>query len=115
MSSYTIKGRIIKILDTHVISEKFKKREFVISDGDDKYPQTLIFQLIQDKCEILDEYEEGEEVLVHFNLKGREWTSPKGEVKWFNSLEAWRLEKNMDQSAYEEAEKDFETDDDLPF
>lgn len=113
--SYTIKGRIIKILDTNVISEKFKKREFVISDGDDNYPQTLIFQLIQDKCEILDEYEEGEEVLVHFNLKGREWTSPKGETKWFNSLEAWRLEKNMDKAAYEEAEKDFEEDDDLPF
>ena len=51
------------------------------------------FELIQDKCDILDPYNKGDKVDVYFNLKGRKWTDPKGVDKYFNSLQAWRLEK----------------------
>jgi hypothetical protein len=74
------------------VSEKFKKREFVITDNSSQYPQHISFQLTQDKCGLIDQYNVGDELKVHFNLRGREWTSPKNEVKYFNTLEAWRIE-----------------------
>lgn len=84
---------ILKVkTDEQQVSEKFKKREFVLSDNSSQYPQHISFQLTQDKCGLLDQYNVGDELKVHFNLRGREWTSPKGEIKYFNSLEAWRIE-----------------------
>lgn len=74
------------------VSEKFRKREFVITDNSSQYPQHISFQLTQDKCSLIDQYNVGDELKVHFNLRGREWTSPKGEIKYFNTLEAWRIE-----------------------
>src|SRR3954465_15751957 len=74
------------------VSEKFRKREFVLSDNSSQYPQHILFQLTQDRCSLLDQYNVGDEIKVHFNLRGREWTNPQGEVKFFNSLEAWKLE-----------------------
>ena len=75
------------------VSEKFKKRDFVITDNSSsQYPQHVSFQLTQDKVGLIDQYQIGSEIKVHFNLRGREWTSPQGEVKYFNTLEAWRLE-----------------------
>jgi hypothetical protein len=74
------------------VSDKFRKREFVLTDNSSQYPQHISFQLTQDKCSLLDQYNVGDEIKVHFNLRGREWTSPKGEVKYFNTLEAWRIE-----------------------
>ena len=74
------------------VSEKFRKREFVITDNSSQYPQHLLFQLTQDRCNLIESYNVGDEIKVHFNLRGREWTNPQGEVKFFNSLEAWRLE-----------------------
>lgn len=78
--------------ETTKVSEKFTKREFVITDNSSQYPQHISFQLIQDKCALLDSYQLGQEIKVHFNLRGREWANPQGELKYFNSLEAWRLE-----------------------
>jgi len=78
--------------ETQQVSEKFKKREFVITDNSSQYPQHISFQLTQDKCSLLDNYNIGDEMKVHFNLRGREWTDPQGKVKYFNSLEAWRIE-----------------------
>lgn len=74
------------------VSEKFRKREFVITDNSSQYPQHISFQLTQDKCGLIDNCAIGTEVKVHFNIRGRQWTSPKGEDKYFNTLEAWRLE-----------------------
>lgn len=84
---------ILKVKNAEqVVSEKFKKREFVITDNSTQYPQHIQFQLTQDRCALLDSYNVGSEIKVHFNLRGREWTNPQGEVKYFNSLEAWRIE-----------------------
>src|SRR3972149_2084198 len=78
--------------DAQQVSEKFKKREFVLTDNSSQYPQHISFQLTQDKCNLLDHYAVGTEIKVQFNLRGREWTSPKNEIKYFNTLEAWRIE-----------------------
>lgn len=87
-----ITGTLKVKTDTQQVSDKFRKREFVITDNSSQYPQHITFQLTQDRCDLLDKYNVGNEIKVHFNLRGREWTSPKGEVKYFNTLEAWRLE-----------------------
>jgi len=86
---------IIKVkYDTNVVSERFKKRDFVLTiEPGSPYPQHVSFQLVQDKVSMLDNFNVGDEVKVLFNLKGREWTSPQGEVKYFNTIDAWRMEK----------------------
>lgn len=79
--------------DTVQVSEKFSKREFVLNDASSMYPQDILFQLTQDKCNLLDAVNVGDQIEVSFNLRGREWTSPQGEVRYFNTLDAWRIEK----------------------
>jgi hypothetical protein len=79
--------------DTQKVSDKFTKRDFVLTtDASTPYPQQVSFQLTQDKCASIDALNRGEEVKVHFNLRGREWNGPQG-VKYFNTLEAWKVEK----------------------
>lgn len=73
------------------VSEKFKKLEFVLSTQE-QYPQHILIQLTQDRCALIDKYNEGDEIKCQINLKGREWTNPQGEVKYFNSIEAWKIE-----------------------
>lgn len=89
---FKLTGTVKVINPTQVISEKFSKREFVI-ETQDQYPQLVMFQATQDKCSLLDNVQLSSQVEVSFNLRGREWTSPAGEVKYFNTLEAWRIEK----------------------
>ena len=85
---------IVKVkFDTQKVSDKFQKREFVLStDTNTPYPQHVSFQVTQDKCSMLDNFNAGEELRVQFNLRGREWSGPQG-IKYFNTLEAWRIEK----------------------
>jgi len=104
------------------ISEKFKKREFVITDNSSQYPQHISFQLTQDKCSLMDAYNMGDELKVFFNLRGREWTSKDGELKYFNSLEAWKLEGSSKTTANTSSNEtansvvsEQQAEDDLPF
>lgn len=86
-------GTIKVKFDTQRVSEKFQKREFVLTtEANTPYPQHVSFQVTQDKCSVLDQFNEGEEIKVQFNLRGREWNGPQG-IKYFNTLEAWRIEK----------------------
>lgn len=89
---FKLTGVVKMVGKTVAVSEKFSKREFVITDATSMYPQDIMFQLTQDKCSMLDPIAEGESVEVSFNVKGRMWTSPQGEEKYFNTLEAWRVE-----------------------
>lgn len=107
-----VAGKLIVVNPTQVVSEKFSKRTFVIETSD-QYPQQIEFQLTQDKCDYLDAYKVGEQVNVSINIRGRAWTNPQGETKYFNTLEAWKLERigtelPPAQPLHEEA-------DDLPF
>jgi hypothetical protein len=90
---FKFQGKIKVINETQVISEKFKKREFVVTDTSSMYPQDVMFQSVQDKCDMLNGYSVEDQIEVSFNLRGREWTSPDGVVKYFNTLDAWRIEK----------------------
>ena len=85
---------ILKVkFDTKQVSDKFKSREFVLTtEHTGKYPQQVSFQLTQDKCDLIDSFNNGEELKVQFNLRGREWNGPQG-IKYFNTLEAWKVEK----------------------
>lgn len=88
-----VTGKILEIFDTQNISNTFKKREFVLEYAENpQYPEYIKFEMIQDKCALLDGLNVGDTVNVFFNLKGRKWTDPKGEVKYFNSLQAWKFE-----------------------
>jgi hypothetical protein len=91
MSSFKLNGLIKVVNPTIKVSDKFSKREFVVTDSSDTYPQDISLQLTQDKCSMLDGVNPGANVEVEFNLRGREWTSPQGEVKYFNTLEAWKV------------------------
>jgi hypothetical protein len=92
-NQFKMSGSIKVIGQTQQVSEKFSKRDLVVTDTSSQYPQDISFQLAQDKCNVLDAFMEGESVEVSFNLRGRAWQSPQGEVKYFNTLEAWRIEK----------------------
>lgn len=117
-----VEGKVLEKSDTQAIKETFKKREFVLEYAENpQYPEFLKFELIQSNCDQLDSIEVGDEVSVNFNLKGRKWTDPKGEVKYFNSLQAWRVDKKTVASqeapppSQEWIKEDFSGDDDLPF
>ena len=94
-------GTIILIKEMQHISDKFQKREFVIKQEtkNPEYPKFISFEFQRDKCDILDNYKEGQEVTVHFNVGGRLWVNPEGERKYFNCLEAWRMEAASLESA----------------
>jgi hypothetical protein len=116
---FTLKGKLIVKGDEQQITEKFKKREFVIEDDSTQYPQVISFQLVQDKCSLLDAFNVNDQITVNFNIKGREWTSPKDkQVKYFNSLEAWKLSGENDAPVNiptPSTALDSDSGDDLPF
>ena len=87
-----IKGRIKSIDVTKTYgSNGFRKRELILIT-DEQYPQQLAIEFIQDKCDVLNAYKAGRDVEIGINLKGREWTNPEGEVKYFNSIQGWRID-----------------------
>jgi hypothetical protein len=96
--SFQLTGKLKKIDPIVQVSEKFSKREFVITDESSQYPQDILFQSVQDKCSLLDACNVGDVVQVSFNLRGREWTSPTNEVKYFNTLDAWKIEGGQTQT-----------------
>lgn len=85
---YKAEGKIVKIFDTEQKSASFTAREFVIEVADGQYPQMVKFQLVQDKCSLVDDYSEGDQIEVEFDLRGREWNE-----KYFTNLQAWRISR----------------------
>lgn len=86
-----IQGIVKAIMPEVKINDKFTKRELVVQTAD-QYPQEILLQVTQGKCSLLDGLKEYDEVKVQFNLNGKSWTSPAGEIKWFNSLNIWKIE-----------------------
>ncbi len=87
-----VTGKIKVVNPEQQISATFKKREVVITT-DEQYPQHILIEFTQDKCDLLNNYSAGEPVKVSINLRGREWVSPQGETRYFNSIQGWRIEK----------------------
>ncbi len=104
----------------------FRKREIVVTT-EEQYPQHILVEFIQDRCELLDAFQVGQQVKISINLKGREWVNPQGETRYFNSIQGWRIENVQEEApqemppvppveAFEPADKLKEEDyDDLPF
>jgi hypothetical protein len=90
---FQITGVLKAIGNEQTVSERFKKREFVLTDSSSQYPQHISFQLTQERCSLIEGINVGDDMTVYFNLRGREWKNPQGETKYFNSLDAWKIEK----------------------
>lgn len=119
-----ITGKLIEKYETQVVSDKFKKREFVIEFTENpQYPEFIKFELIQDKTSLLDSFNIGDHIDVSFNLKGRTWVNQQGVKQYFNSLQAWKLKSEnttQNQQFSESAQQSTESSpvaggDDLPF
>jgi hypothetical protein len=72
-------------------SNGFRKRELVVTT-EEQYPQSILVEFVQDKCDLLNNFALGQDVTVSINLRGREWANPQGETKYFNSIQGWRIE-----------------------
>jgi len=122
-----VEGKIKVLGETKEYGKNgFRKREVVVTT-EEQYPQFLNIEFIQDKTEVLDKFNVGDKVKIGINLKGREWVSPQGETKYFNSIQGWRIENignssGSDQSIppadqFEPVDdlNEEDPDDDLPF
>ena len=119
-----IQAKLIEIGSITKVSEKFQKREFIVEYTPEKsqFQEFLKFEMVQDKCEILNSFKMGDSVEILFNLKGRKWTNPKGETVYFNSLQAWKINPIKEENSPSDStpsEKDFPPEDvnsdDIPF
>ena len=90
--SLELTGTIKRLSDTQTFASGFQKKELVLLT-EDQYPQPIAIDFLQEKIDLLDNYKESDKVKISINLGGREWTSPQGEVKYFNSITGWRIEK----------------------
>ena len=107
--SYELTGKLIAKYDTVQRTETFKTREFVVEKSEYINGRTITnyvkFQAIQDKTNILDKLSIGDEVKVHFNIKGSKWEKD-GKTNYITNLDAWRIEQIL------QAGKDAASDDD---
>lgn len=112
-----LKGRIKKIFETQTFASGFQKRELVILT-EEQYPQPILIEFLSEKVEVLNSYQEGDQVTIGINIRGREWTNPQGETKYFNSITGWKINKEKSyepQKPQTPAQELLEEDDDLPF
>ena len=118
-----IQGKIKVLNETQTIgSNGFRKREVVITT-EDQYPQNILIEFIQDKCDVLNSYKVGQDVKININIRGKEWINPEGVAKYFNAIQGWRIE-NLDKNKSKESNLpeiepsnfiDKEDDGDFPF
>jgi len=93
-----VSGKIKVIGNTQEFGSKgFKKREVVVVTQE-QYPQPIMVEFTQDKTGLLDAFNQGDMVTIQINIRGREWTSPQGDTKYFVSLNGWRIEGMKDQA-----------------
>ena len=87
-----LQGTVKKIGETQTFASGFQKRELVLLT-EEQYPQPIQIDFLSDKIDLLNNVSEGENVKIGINIRGKEWTNPQGEVKYFNSITGWRIEK----------------------
>lgn len=120
-------GKIKLIGDIKTYGDNgFRKRELVLTT-EEQYPQHVLIEFIQNNCEILDNFSIGQTVRIGINIRGREWESPDQGLKYFNSIQGWRIESLDDQVLESNSDDDIQfhnerqssdddlTEDDLPF
>jgi hypothetical protein len=125
--AFEIVGKVIDVFPAVQVSDKFRKREFVIekkeAGGGAVFIDYIKFQLVQDKCDLINESFLQEEVKIWFNLKGNKWERD-GKINYFTNLDVWKIEKtssvsreqvNPSQNKLEDIPPENEELSDLPF
>ena len=92
-----VTGKIKVVNAEQQVSATFKKREVVVAT-EEQYPQFISINFVQDKCDMLNNYNVGDAVKVSINLRGREWLNPQGETKYFNDIQGWKIEKTQSET-----------------
>ena len=121
--SYELSGQVIKKFEIETFASGFQKQNIVVKT-EDQYPQEIQIEFTQNKIDLIEKINVGDHVTVSFNVNGRSWTDPKGEVKYFNSIVGWKIEN--EPTKVEKPEKPInkvkqenpfedEEDGDLPF
>ena len=114
MNTLKFTGKVVKLFEAKKITDKLTKREFAVKESTGQYPQTVLFETMNDKCKLLDNIKEGDDVEIAFNLRGREYNS-----KFYNTINAWSIKKNSTTTTYKNEEvvdaQVISTTDDLPF
>lgn len=118
-----IEGRLIATTEVQIFgSNGFRKREIVL-ETEEQYPQKILIELVQDKCELVNNLTKGSLLKVSINIKGREWVNPQGETKYFNSIQGWSINVIENASPQQASAQTNQTEeltpkeehDDLPF
>lgn len=110
-----ISGKIKKINETQTVgASSFQKRELVLVTNE-QYPQMLLIEFIQDKCDLLNNYNIDDEVTVSINLRGREWINSDGQAKYFNTFQGWRIMGENQLTTPPPIPVSMPNDKDLPF
>lgn len=98
--AFELTGTLYEKLDTQNISDTFRKREFIVEKkenvGSSEFVDLVKFQLTQDRCDLIDSYNQGDEIKVSFNIRGRKWEKDD-RVAYFTNLEAWKIDKVQTQ------------------
>lgn len=94
-----VQGRVKMVGETQTFGTNgFRKREIVVTT-EEQYPQHIMVEFVQDKTDLLNNFQVGQQVKININLRGREWVNPQGETKYFNSIQGWRIEALQSEAA----------------
>ncbi|QHI37154.1 hypothetical protein IMCC3317_25320 [Kordia antarctica] len=94
-----VQGKVKMIGETQTFGNNgFRKREVVVTT-EEQYPQHIMVEFVQDKVDLLNNFNVGQAVKISINLRGREWVNPQGETKYFNSIQGWRIEMAQQENA----------------
>ena len=108
--SYELTGKLLVKFDTTQRTETFKTREFVVEKSEDINGKLITnyikFQCVQDRTGIIDRVNQGDEIKVHFNIKGSKWEKD-GKVSYFNNLDAWRIEQILNAGKGSDSDNEY--------
>jgi len=116
--AYELTGKVKLIQDLQTFNSGFTKREMVVIVEDGKYPQEINLEFVQDKVNLLNALEIGQEVTVMFDIRGREYNG-----RYFNNLQGWKIQTDTSAnsadvpqySEFDQQTPDISFDDDIPF
>ncbi len=106
--SFQINGKLVKKMEIESKKPSFQTREFIIVTQE-QYPQYIKFQLVQDRCGVIDKFNENDDLTVFFDLRGREWQG-----KYFTNLQAWKIESGQSSGSAPLAGQDLVADKEAP-
>ena len=115
--SFELSGKLVEKFDVIQVNDKFRKREFVVekveNTGSTEFVEHIKFQLTQDRCDLIEAFHTNDMIKISFNIRGNRWERD-GKVSYFTNLNAWRIEKDTDQTNGSDGETPFPSESDIP-